>query len=367
MTDFIIALKQSLRENLKHNYGIENYDAQRFGAYHERKVSFFQRCKNQLKKLPPLPEYRIQSMVKNIEKFHDGLNALYQNLSADDRGLMVQVVAYRILGFRHVKLPLNNPTYFAEIKKAAGAIEGAETIDLQFKHYLLHQFHLKPFGYDIRLFFTAGGIVTDFVLEQYAYYKNGESLVKVKKGDTVLDVGACWGDTALYFAANTGAHGKVFSFEFIPNNISLFEKNIGLNPHVASNIELLPFPLGETSGTPVYYKDNGPGSRVALSPFAEQTGKTETLCIDDFVARYGVDKVDFIKMDIEGAELPALKGAVETIKKYKPQLAIAIYHSMEDFTEIPTWITGLGLGYQLYLGHYTMYGEETVIFAKPAA
>jgi hypothetical protein len=80
-----------------------------------------------------------------------------------------------------------------------------------------------------------------------------------------------------------------------------------------------------------------------------------------------VGSVDFIKMDIEGAELPALKGAVETIKKFKPQLAIAIYHNMEDFTAIPKWIKGLGLGYQLYLGHYTIHGEETVIFAKPSA
>ncbi len=69
-------------------------------------------------------------------------------------------------------------------------------------------------------------------------------------------------------------------------------------------------------------------------------------------------------MDIEGAEPLALKGAVETIKRFKPKLAIAIYHSMDDFIKIPIWIIELNLGYKLYLGHYTIHSEETIIFAK---
>jgi hypothetical protein len=69
-------------------------------------------------------------------------------------------------------------------------------------------------------------------------------------------------------------------------------------------------------------------------------------------------------MDIEGAEPVALKGAIKTIKKYRPKLAIAIYHSMNDFVGIPKWIDDLGLGYKLFLGHYTIHSEETVIFAK---
>lgn len=70
-------------------------------------------------------------------------------------------------------------------------------------------------------------------------------------------------------------------------------------------------------------------------------------------------------MDIEGAEPFALQGAIETIKKHKPKLAIAIYHSMDDFTNIPKWILDLNLGYEIYLGHYTIHAEETICFAKP--
>jgi hypothetical protein len=75
-------------------------------------------------------------------------------------------------------------------------------------------------------------------------------------------------------------------------------------------------------------------------------------------------RIDFIKMDIEGAELPALKGAVKTIRKFKPKLAIAIYHSWDDFTGLPAFINSLDLGYRLFIGHYTIHAEETILFAE---
>jgi hypothetical protein len=49
--------------------------------------------------------------------------------------------------------------------------------------------------------------------------------------------------------------------------------------------------------------------------------------------------------------------------KYKPKLAIAIYHSMDDFLNIPKWILDLDVGYKIYLGHSTIHSEESVIFA----
>jgi hypothetical protein len=124
-------------------------------------------------------------------------------------------------------------------------------------------------------------------------------------------------------------------------------------------------PVSNTSNIPLYFLDNGPGSRIEFAPFAAQTGETTSITIDDFAESQAIEKIDFIKMDIEGAELLALKGAEKTIRKYRPKLAIAIYHSMEDFVSIPQWILNLDLGYELFLDHFTIYGEETVIFAKP--
>lgn len=82
--------------------------------------------------------------------------------------------------------------------------------------------------------------------------------------------------------------------------------------------------------------------------------------IDEIV---GDDKVSFIKMDIEGAELKALEGAKETIKKYSPKLAICIYHKFEDIYEIGNYVLGLNPNYKLYIRHYTTCKWETVLYA----
>jgi hypothetical protein len=70
-------------------------------------------------------------------------------------------------------------------------------------------------------------------------------------------------------------------------------------------------------------------------------------------------------MDIEGAELGALRGAERTLREFRPRLAISVYHREDDLVEIPRYLDGLGLGYEFFLDHFTIYGEETVLFAQP--
>lgn len=78
------------------------------------------------------------------------------------------------------------------------------------------------------------------------------------------------------------------------------------------------------------------------------------------------EKVPFIKLDIEGAELEALKGARETIIRDKPDLAICIYHKDEDIVEIPKYILKLNPDYELYIRHYSWAAWETVLYAVNA-
>jgi hypothetical protein len=106
---------------------------------------------------------------------------------------------------------------------------------------------------------------------------------------------------------------------------------------------------------------------VQFQPFDGQSGETITTTIDSFVNEKKLSKVDFIKMDIEGAEMSALEGGIETIRKFRPKLAIAIYHSLDDFFNIPNWILALGLDYEIFIDHYTIHAEETICFAKPKA
>jgi FkbM family methyltransferase len=77
------------------------------------------------------------------------------------------------------------------------------------------------------------------------------------------------------------------------------------------------------------------------------------------------DKKDFptfISLDIEGGELEALKGAEKIIRKYKPKLAISVYHKIEDLYEIPEYLDSLRVGYKFFLRQYSRY-FETVLYA----
>lgn len=75
------------------------------------------------------------------------------------------------------------------------------------------------------------------------------------------------------------------------------------------------------------------------------------------------EEVSFIKMDVEGSEYKAIMGSETTIKKYKPRLAISVYHADEDFIKIPALLLMLNPDYQFAYRHYTTSMEETVLYA----
>ena len=75
------------------------------------------------------------------------------------------------------------------------------------------------------------------------------------------------------------------------------------------------------------------------------------------------DRVVHIKMDIEGAEKRALRGAVEIIRRDKPMLAICVYHKNDDLLEIPKLIKEIVPDYKFYLRHHNVAGTETVLYA----
>mgnify|MGYP002517000463 FL=1 len=77
----------------------------------------------------------------------------------------------------------------------------------------------------------------------------------------------------------------------------------------------------------------------------------------------GDDKVTFIKMDIEGAEMEALEGAKRTIKKNRPKLAISIYHKEDDLWEIPYYVLSRYPWSKIYMRHYSLTTNETVLYA----
>jgi FkbM family methyltransferase len=272
----------------------------------------------------------------------------------ESRRKYVELLLYRMLGSTKVKLSLNTEEFWAA-RARTDAYVRPERIPVSFRNGYLELYDLSAAGYDIKLFFVRNGVYVDFILQQYNY----QDRVCVNHGDIVIDAGGCWGDTALYFSAR-GAD-KVFVYEFIPSNLAILEKNAALNPRYDERIVRVNKAVWESSGMDLSFEDRGPASRVADA--GVYAGTVQTLSIDDLVREQGLSNVDFIKMDIEGAELPALKGAAETIRRYKPKLAISAYHRPDDLVLIPKYIQSLNPDYEFYLDYYTIVGDEIMLYA----
>lgn len=366
MNDFAVELSKKLRESQLEDH-VGNYDASRFGE--EVKSQGWPRLREGIGSLARKTGLFRSYLTRktNLSAWSPqfpGLEWMFQKLEDDEsRRLLVDVIAYRIMGYRRVRLPLSTPRFWEQFAECAALADEQDVIGNRADGFRLLKHRLDKIGYPISIYMPKGGPLTTYVLGQYAY---GKAKVGVRPGYVVIDAGACWGDTALHFAHSAGTSGKIYSFEFIPDNIEVFERNIALNPSLADRIELIARPLWSSSNIPMSNSGLGPGSSAIIAQGSDDT-MTLSLSIDDFVKQRSLSHVDFIKMDIEGAEFEALQGAAQTLMDFKPQLALCVYHSVDDFSRLARYLDDLRLGYRFYLGHFTIHAEETVLFATARA
>ncbi|NOU92724.1 FkbM family methyltransferase [Paenibacillus sp. LMG 31456] len=347
--DFVDLLVKELLENSANDY--------RYNVDFEMYELFRTPVTDTLEVVNPAEE-RYQ-VVKHLQ----GISDLY-HLLADQasRDLLIKLLAFRMLGNKKVMLPLNVPEYWSSRQFVRQLKSSSDPIKTRFHQWDLHLFDLRPLGYDIHFYCFPIGLSATFVEKQYEYGQVTPT-IKAEPGDIVIDAGGCFGDTALYFAHEVGETGHVYTFEFIPSNLEIMKKNVQLNPSLQERISIVEHAVWNESNQTLYYIDQGPASFVAFSKIAGDYDTTLTLSIDGLVKQKDLDRIDFIKMDIEGGELSALKGAKESLKAFRPKLAITIYHQISDFENIARYINDLNLGYRFYLGHYTIYAQETVLFA----
>ena len=194
------------------------------------------------------------------------------------------------------------------------------------------------------------------VLEWDLYFD--PDIIKLHEDEVFVDAGALNLETSLRFmeeCRNSHVQNyKIHAFE--PDSVS-YEKCMGMLKGMPdADIKLYNAGLwGED--TTLYFKESGnAASRISK----EETGTSiKTVALDYCIS----GPVTFIKMDIEGAELEALKGSREIIKKYRPRLAISAYHKKEDLVELPSYIKELNPEYKLYIRHYSNAAVETVLYA----
>jgi FkbM family methyltransferase len=184
------------------------------------------------------------------------------------------------------------------------------------------------------------------------YFPKG--IIELSDREVFVDGGAYTGDTLLTFMRLTGGSCKrCCAFEPEPANAAKLKATVEkrglrgvtvLNKGLWSEPAALPFAVWH--GT----------SASAVSGDGEVSVEAET------VDRAAPDAT-FIKLDIEGAELAALKGAAQTIKRNRPKLAVCVYHKPGDLYEIPLFIRSLVPEYRLYLRQHQPVACETVLYA----
>ena len=138
----------------------------------------------------------------------------------------------------------------------------------------------------------------------------------VKPGDTVIDVGANIGYYTLQFAQLVGPQGRVIAFEPDPINYQLLVKNITENGY--KNVTAVNKAVSDSKGTLKLYinEENRGDNRMYDSSDDRSAVSIETVALDEFLAKQQ-DSIDFIKMDIQGAEILALKGMKNILSKNK--------------------------------------------------
>lgn len=172
--------------------------------------------------------------------------------------------------------------------------------------------------------------------------------------EVYIDGGSYDGDTIRTFIARvSNRFERVFGFEPDPQTYRRLCENFAHEPRVT------PIPAG-VFGHKGILRFKNDSTRGAI--FSDE-GDTEiaVTTIDEVL---GEGRVSYIKMNIEGAEIDALRGAAGAIRRWRPKLAISVYHRPSDLWQIPDVVRNLCKDYELYLRQHDGGVIETVLYAK---
>jgi FkbM family methyltransferase len=195
------------------------------------------------------------------------------------------------------------------------------------------------------------------ILDKNEYFPNG--VIKLTESEKFVDGGGFNGDTVREFVKRTNnKFAHIFSFEPDSKNYSdlLAEvKNLHLTPN-----QITCYPKGLYSkNKTVSFSQKGIGSSISEGG----TEIVEVVSLDSFLRESEINGITYIKLDVEGSELEALKGMQNIIIKNKPKLAICVYHQMKDFWEIPYFIESLDLDYKIYFRQHCLGRTDTICYA----
>lgn len=200
------------------------------------------------------------------------------------------------------------------------------------------------------------------VREHNQYFS--EELIDFSRVENFIDLGMYTGDTVLQFTDVTkGNYRMVYGFE--PDDAICRAARENLK--ALSNITLIKKGVSDCDGRVQVAQALGVMQTIESGVFGEE-GEEENsfeICkLDTYFENQDMPNA-MLKLDIEGAEMSALRGAKEWIKRNKPIIAICVYHKQEDILEIPEFCKQLVPNYKMYLRHYSDNQTETVCYLIP--
>lgn len=206
------------------------------------------------------------------------------------------------------------------------------------------------FNFDIKL---------TYPLSSYQQYFH--PYIRPEDGDVIVDGGAFTGDTIQCIVDRGIKFREIYAFEPDHRNLEILRSNFD-----SDNILIIAEGLWSKEGKLLFINADNPVSSYVIDEQAvdkdiKASDYVEVTSIDTFFERR--EKPTFIKLDIEGGEVDAIKGAQQVISNYSPKLAVSIYHRPSDIWEIPLLINNMNPKYKFYLGHHSFYWVETIVYA----
>ena len=177
-----------------------------------------------------------------------------------------------------------------------------------------------------------------------------EEFIKINMCEGFIDGGGFDGETSKSFVQLYPDCQHIY---YIEPNLESFEKS-QKNLKDIAKIKFFKKGLWHTSETLFFDNSLGPASKLSH----QGTTTIQTVSIDEVIK----SQVSYIKLDIEGAEYNALRGAKKIITEFKPVIAVCVYHNQQDFIRIPELLLNYNPNYRIYLRHYTQGVFETVMY-----
>ena len=176
-----------------------------------------------------------------------------------------------------------------------------------------------------------------------------ESFLNNRGNETILDLGAYNGDTALEFSSVFPDYSKIIAVE--PDKKTF--KKLLLNTENLQDIDCHNICVSDFTGKGFFLMNGGRNSLVGDGE------ETDFTTVDDLV---GKENITLIKMDVEGEEAKAIRGAKETVLKNKPRLIISAYHRTEDFLQLPKEVLGIRKDYKIYMRHFPSFPAWDTVY-----